>query len=87
MTAYMQALPLNITVFGNTYQLVGYSLHHRNHFTCVLFWNGKGYYYDGLKDTDKLQLIPFKRNRLAGFRDHMHTSYSVNYNLITVCYS
>ena len=63
----MQALPLNITVFGNTYQLAGYSLYRGNHFTCVVFWNGKGYYYDGLQDTDRLRLIPFKRNTLLGF--------------------
>lgn len=61
-------LPLNITVFGNTYQLAGFTLHQGNHFTCVLFWNGKRYYYDGLKDTEKLRLILFAKDRLKGFQ-------------------
>ena len=72
----MQALSLNITVFGDTYQLAGYSLLPRNQFTCVIFWNGKVYCYNDLTDTDKLQLIFFKRNRLIGFQ-RSHVLYFV----------
>ena len=64
----MQALPMTITIFGSTYQLAGYSLHHANHFTALLFWNGKKYYYDGLKESDKLRLIPLERKKLEGFQ-------------------
>ena len=63
----MQALPMTITVFDNMYQLAGYSLHQGNHFTSVVFWNGKKYYYDGLKDTDKTRLIQFKKQKFVGF--------------------
>ena len=62
----MQTLPMNNTVFGNTYQLAGYSMQQGNHFTCVLLWNGNKYYYDGLKETDKLRLIPCERKRFKG---------------------
>ena len=65
---FMEGLPMTITVFGSTYQLAGYSLHQGNHFTSVIFWNGKKYYYDGLKETDKLRLIPFEKKKFQGFQ-------------------
>ena len=37
-------------------------------FTSVVFWNGKKYYYDGLKDTDKTRLIQFEKKKFVGFQ-------------------
>ena len=71
----MQALPMNITVFGNAYQLSGYSMHQENHFTCMLFWNGKKYYCDGLEETDKLRLIPVKGKCLIKGFSGSHVYY------------
>ena len=52
-----------------SYQMASYSVYQRNHFSYVyIILQWKGYYYNGLKDTVKLQLICFKRNRLAGFQ-------------------
>ena len=52
----------NISVFGITYQLAGYSIHQGNHFTSVVYWKGKQYYYDGMKSQGK-QLIPLNEKR------------------------
>jgi len=75
----MQALPMNISVYGNTYELAGYSLHQGNHFTSVMFWNGKSYYYDGLK-KHKLRLIPCDvgKKLAKGFRGS-HVYYFLIY--------
>jgi len=50
----------DISVYGTTYKLARYSIHQQNHFTSVVYWKGKQYYYDGMKDK---QLVPFNDRR------------------------
>ena len=52
-----------LTVYGNLYQLTGYSLNSGNHFTAVIFWYGKKFYYDGMQKKGCC-LIPFVEDQL-----------------------
>lgn len=49
-------LPMNITVYGKTYCLAGYSMHKSGHFTAIVMWRGRMHFYDGLFQTDELRL-------------------------------
>jgi len=53
---------IDISVYGTTYQLVGYLIHQQNYFTSVVYWKGKQHYYDEMKAQDK-QLLPFNERR------------------------
>ena len=53
-----------ITIYGLSYQLAGYSLHSSNHFTSVIFWFGKKFYYDGMQ-TKGRRLVPFTETQLC----------------------
>ena len=54
-------LPALIRVYGQKYQLKGYSLHARGHFTAVLIWQNKKYFYDGLRCTRLTPLLTNKK--------------------------
>ena len=62
-SSQLSLLRNNISVYGAHYQLAGYSLHQGNHFTSVVFWNGKPYVYDGMNAQGKL--IPYSERRLS----------------------
>ena len=57
-------LPAHIKVYGQKYQLRGYSLHTSGHFTAVLIWQNKKYFYDGLKHTKEERLVPMRNEKL-----------------------
>ena len=44
-------LPKGISVFGFVYKLGGFSLNTPGHYTAVIYWHGKEFYYDGLDST------------------------------------
>ena len=52
-----------IRVYGQKYQLKGYSLHASGHFTAVLIWQNKKYFYDGLRCTKEERLTPLLTNK------------------------
>ena len=41
-------LQRQVTLYGTQYILGGYTLNSSGHFTCVVFWKGKEFFYDGL---------------------------------------
>ena len=53
-----------------SYQLAGYSLHQGNHFTCMLFYNGRVLlqWPKGYRQITINSLQKFKRKRLARFQ-------------------
>ena len=56
-------LPALIKVYGQKYQLKGYSIHASGHFTAVLIWQNKKYFYDGLRRTKEERLTPLLTNK------------------------
>ena len=52
-----------LTIYGLPYQLAGYSLNCGNHFTAVVFWYGKKFYYDGMQSKG-CRLMPFTESQL-----------------------
>ena len=47
-----------LIIYGFSYQLAGYSLNSGNHFTAIIFWYGKKFYYDRMQSKG-CRLIPF----------------------------
>ena len=52
------ALPTQISVHGRLYKLAGYSMLRSHHYTAVIFWKGRKYFYDGLGQTDEVRFRP-----------------------------
>ena len=70
-------MPTNISVYGTAYQLAGYSIHHRNHFTSVVYLKSKMYYYDGMNSQDK-RLLPFNERSYPKRSMGSYAYYLVN---------
>ena len=51
-------LPKVIVVYGKEYQLGGFSMYSTGHYTAVIEWNNKHYFYDGLPSTNEQRLQP-----------------------------
>ena len=60
----LNEVPAYIKVYGQNYQLRGYSMHTSGHFTAVLTWQNKKYFYDGLKHTKEERLVPMRNDKL-----------------------
>ena len=53
-------LPITIKIFNKNYTLAGFSMHRPGHYTAVIVWRGKKYYYDGLHK----QFSPLRHEQL-----------------------
>ena len=61
-----QILPRAMVIYGIKYQLGGFSLHIPGHFTSIILWHGKEYFYDGLLTTKEQRFVPCKEEHLSG---------------------
>lgn len=59
----LECLPFEINIHGLSYQLGGYTLHRNYHFTAVIFWRGKKYFYDSLPNNNSSRFVPFNVNK------------------------
>ena len=50
----LSELPQKVSIYSRCYEIGGYTVHERatRHFSAVIIWRGKEYYYDGLNDTN-----------------------------------
>ena len=51
-------LPKTIEIYGLQFQLAGCSVHSPGHFTAILNWQGKKFYYNDLGATREQRLVP-----------------------------
>ena len=51
-------LPRTIKIYGLQFQLAGCSVHSPGHFTAILNWQGKKFYYNDLGATKEQRLVP-----------------------------
>lgn len=56
----LNELPQQLEIYGRKYVLADYTLHFPGHYTAMVFWRGKKYWYDGLGNSDALCLQKFQ---------------------------
>lgn len=54
-------IPKAITIYDTEYILAGISLHGSNHFTAIIPWCGKDFYYDGMGTTKERRFAPLNK--------------------------
>ena len=59
----LNELPHELEIYGKKYVLAGYTLHFPGHYTAIVFWHGKKYWYDGLGSSDALRFRKFRGTR------------------------
>uniref|UniRef100_A0A1X7UXJ5 SWIM-type domain-containing protein n=1 Tax=Amphimedon queenslandica TaxID=400682 RepID=A0A1X7UXJ5_AMPQE len=52
-------IPKEILVYGKRFVLGGYSIHSCEHYTAVIYWHNKPYYYDGIKKTKEQRFVAY----------------------------
>ena len=57
---HIKSIPQTISIFNVCYKLAGITLNSSNHFTAVIPWFTKEFYYDGIPSTKEQRLIPMK---------------------------
>lgn len=62
-------LPLTFSLYDHQYQLGGCSINTGRHFTSIVVWHGRAYFYDGMKHSRSLRFIPYNPDILcSGFQ-------------------
>ena len=59
-----EQLPRVILVFDRIYRLAGYSLHSVTHYTAVINWHGKDFFYNGLGSTNEKRFLELSLEHL-----------------------
>ena len=62
---HIKSIPQTISIFNVCYKLAGITLNSSNHFTAVIPWFTKEFYYDGIPSTKEQRLIPMKDSLLT----------------------
>ena len=64
-------IPRDILVYGKTFVLGGCSIHSYEHFTAVIYWHNKPYYYDSIKKTKEQRFVAYNpkyiKDKSGGF--------------------
>ena len=61
-----QLIPHEFNAYSLTFKLAGYSLHTPGHFTSIIMWKDKLYYYDDLKGTKEQRLRLLRDEDVVG---------------------
>ena len=60
----IKRVPQSISIFEVKYKLAGITVNASNHFTAIIPWFSKEYFYDGIPSTKEQRMIQFKNSLL-----------------------